>query len=341
MTARKMLTRFFGIFFISLLLAELVSRFFLPVPAIHKLPGVKFIADKDCGYIMAPKQKAYTLGSRATINQWGFRGKDWSLKKNEGTQRVAVLGSSYGFGHGVGDEEFFPAQLEAILNRSKTDARYEVMSFGVGGYDTGHEYNVFKKYALQFEPDILVVAFFMNDLLFIKDYGFYAEMFAIQEKNFSRFQWELRNLFRHSRLLMFLWDYLKDFRGRTPSEVEKMFNAYSVEGVMPPSGPNAEGWSYVTEKLKAINQLAKQSGMETILIVIPTHQEMLNPKANPRYVGYLEKIASEEGMGFIPVLKLFKDSGKDPWDYMIPYDFHLSKEGHRVMAEAIAEKING
>lgn len=342
---KKILTLFLsGLFFaaVTLAAAELISHFFLPKPTVHRLPMVKFAADPDCGYRLSPNQRAYTLGSPATINQWGFRGKNWSVDKPAGTVRIAILGSSYAFGHGVGDDDMYSAQLEKMLNESSAakTLRYEVMSFGLGGYDTGHEINVLKSYALKFKPDIVVLSFFFNDMFYIKDYGFYPEMFRQQEARFSRFQWEIRNLMRHSRLAMFLWDYIKERQGaHEPGEVNAAINAYIREGVIPPGGPQSEGWKLITERLKEFKNLSITHGFKPLIIVIPTHQEMLEKKLNVSYVPYLKNIGSEIGIPTLVALDSLKETGKDLHYYLIPYDFHLSPVGHQIIAELLKETI--
>lgn len=323
-------------------LAELAASFFLPKPTIHKLPMVKFIADPACGYRLQPDQKAYTLGSLATINRWGFRGRDWTIEKPNGVVRVAVLGSSYAFGHGVGDEEMYSAQLERILNQrpSSDGTRYEVMSFGLGGYDTGHEISVLKAYALKFRPDVVVLSFFFNDMFYIKDYGFYEKMFNEQEVHFSRFQWEIRNFMRHSRLLMRLWDNFKDRKGaHEPGEVGAAVDAYVREGVMPPAGPQGEGWRLITERLREFKELSLLHGFKPLLMIIPTHQEMLEKNLNVSYVPYLQKIGSEIGINPIVVLNELRKSAKDLNAYLIPYDFHLSAAGHQFLAQLLTGEI--
>lgn len=326
--------------FLFALLAEGAASFILPKPAVHRLPMIRFVTDPDCGFHPAPNQKAYTLSSPVTINKWGFRGKDWNLEKPPGIKRVAILGSSYAFGHGVGDEDFFPARLEKILNEAPGESRYEVLSFGVGGFDTGHEVEVLKAHALKFRPDIVVTAFFINDIFYIKDYGFYEEMFSNLEAGFNLRKWQFINLFRHSRLAMYFWDKFKEgMFGRGPGEVERAIQEYAIEGVEPPAGSQGEGWLFVRQKLKDFSALSAQHYFRPLLAVIPTYQEMSVPHSKNYYVRYLKDIAQSHGIPFIAMLDVFKRGHQNLNSLIIPYDLHLSAQGHNEIAKALASEI--
>lgn len=142
-------------------LAELVAMALLPAPVPWQLPLVRAEADEVCGYRHRPSHVGYSLSSQVTINRWGFRGQDWEVDKAPGVLRIVLLGDSLVFGQGVSDGETFGAQLEKILNTQAAPGwRYEVLNFGVSGYDTGHELKVLKHYALRFRPDLVLLHFF-------------------------------------------------------------------------------------------------------------------------------------------------------------------------------------
>lgn len=98
------------------------------------------------------------------INAEGLRGPEVELEKPEGVRRVAVLGDSIAFGYWVAEEDTFPRQLESMLNEVRGDGpRVEVLSFGVPGYRLDQEIETLRARALPFAPDVVVVAFCLND----------------------------------------------------------------------------------------------------------------------------------------------------------------------------------
>jgi lysophospholipase L1-like esterase len=73
--------------------------------------------------------------------------------------RIAVVGDSFVWGHGVGEKDRFTERLQ-----QKLGLEYEVLNFAVGGFGTDQYLLKIKKDILQFEPDLLLVVFFINDL---------------------------------------------------------------------------------------------------------------------------------------------------------------------------------
>ena len=65
------------------------------------------------------------------VNSEAFRDRETSREKVEGVVRVVLLGDSVAFGHGVPVEQDVADQLEVALGDG-----YEVLNFGVGGYNT-------------------------------------------------------------------------------------------------------------------------------------------------------------------------------------------------------------
>ena len=98
------------------------------------------------------------------VNGLGLRGPQTTLEKAAGVRRIAVLGDSIAFGYWVAEEDAFPRQLEALLQGRAGGARVEVLDFGVPGYNLDQEIEALRTKALAFSPDLVVVAFCLNDL---------------------------------------------------------------------------------------------------------------------------------------------------------------------------------
>ena len=93
------------------------------------------------------------------INPEGLRGPKHSLKKAVGSKRILVLGDSFTWGAGVGDDETFSHILETLLQ-----GKAEVINTGVNGYGTDQEFLFLKSEGFKYEPDLVMVTFVPNDI---------------------------------------------------------------------------------------------------------------------------------------------------------------------------------
>ncbi len=99
-----------------------------------------------------------------TINPDGYRGKRLREEKPSGTTRVAVLGDSFVFGTGVGDEGTLPRTLERFFDRSSPpDGRVQVLNFGVPGYGVEQLLVRLQRDALRYDPDVVLAVLYIND----------------------------------------------------------------------------------------------------------------------------------------------------------------------------------
>jgi lysophospholipase L1-like esterase len=67
----------------------------------------------------------------ATLNRHGFRGRELTPTTEDSAPRIGVFGGSFAFGHGLRDDETWPARLEQRLTAE--GRRVEVLNFGTNG----------------------------------------------------------------------------------------------------------------------------------------------------------------------------------------------------------------
>lgn len=124
--------------------------------AIKLMPGKEGRYDKEgSGYLK--------------INSLGYRDSEHTREKPPGVFRIAVLGDSFTEARQVELEETYWKRLETILNSNASghsNARIEVLNFGIGGYGQSEELLTLKHDILLFSPDLVLVGFFSgNDLI--------------------------------------------------------------------------------------------------------------------------------------------------------------------------------
>ncbi len=93
------------------------------------------------------------------INSAGFRDMEHREEAIPGRKRILILGDSFMYGQGVRDTEILARRLEGRI------PGIEVINTGVPGYDLGQEYLYYKNRGYRWHPDLVLVAFFVNDLL--------------------------------------------------------------------------------------------------------------------------------------------------------------------------------
>jgi|GEM_PF-3471352 len=107
----------------------------------------------------------YITCVRYNLNNEPFEFKDYCypLEKPNNTIRIVALGDSFTEGWVVLTNDSWPNQLEKKLN-AIGDINYEVLNFGFRGFNTEDEVRVFKEYAILYDPDIVILQFFDNDV---------------------------------------------------------------------------------------------------------------------------------------------------------------------------------
>lgn len=99
----------------------------------------------------------------ARINEQGLRGPSVSQTKPPGVLRVVCIGDSITFGNGVQDDETWPARLQEELRIGLEPDVVEVLNCGVEGYSTAEEVAFLEAKLFAFEPDVVVLGYFVND----------------------------------------------------------------------------------------------------------------------------------------------------------------------------------
>jgi len=127
-------------------------------------PGF-YISDAVLGQRLAPNYDGWFAGVPVKINALGFRDdRDYAIEKPAGTFRILVLGDSVTFGHGTRGDTTYPYLLEQRLREWKPEIAWQVWNLGVPGYATSQELAYLERVGAQYDPDLVIVGFYPNDL---------------------------------------------------------------------------------------------------------------------------------------------------------------------------------
>lgn len=134
-------------------LAEAAVRWLKPQAGTFTGHGM-YVADPDLDYRLRPKHR----WDDVSINEHGMRDGARALAKAEGRRRVLVLGDSFAFGSQIDVDDGFAR----VLDRGLGDG-VEVINSGTPGYSTVQQRTWLEKFGLAWEPDVVLVAFFVGN----------------------------------------------------------------------------------------------------------------------------------------------------------------------------------
>jgi hypothetical protein len=118
-------------------------------------PPLHIVTDSPALYELNP--------DHPEINSQGLRDDDVSVPKPDGEQRILILGDSVAYGLGVPMSETFAARLQDHL--MDEFGPVDVVNTSVNGYTSYNQLQYYLAKGRTFEPDVVVVAFCMNDVV--------------------------------------------------------------------------------------------------------------------------------------------------------------------------------
>jgi lysophospholipase L1-like esterase len=267
-----------------------------------------FRHDPYTGFATAPNLlfhfTANDLDFTFDTNDRGLRGRQPVPAKASGEYRILVLGDSFTFGIGVESDQTFSAllqrRLEAGAKRPVT-----VINAGTNSYGTAQELQFLKHYGIAMLPDLVIVAYYENDM---SDNGTQLE-------------------------------YVDGFVQRDPMRVlnhtsfvlEFVRNGWS--GGHSRLDP-AQLWRITHEFLAQTRHVCGQHGVAYLLLQIPgreTTKWALSPRERPVPFRRLDTPAETT----IQIHSIIQALGRSPY---LP-EHHFNRLGHELVADKLAAEI--
>ena len=264
------------------------------------------------------------------INADGLRGRETTVEKPHGVRRVAVLGDSIAFGYWVAEGDGFPRQLEAMLNGSGSGRRVEVLNFGVPGYNLDQEIETLRSKALAFSPDVVVLAFCLNDLegLFSYEFGLVEDRAERRRSLPGRLREDLLD-----RSLLFSWI---EYR-LSELEARRRF----VAARNPIAGPLyneavEQQRGALTSRFEVLRHLLSSRGVPALVVVFPVFVGRFEHYPHRELHRVVVDAAEGAGLGAVDLLDCYSAYGFR--DLRVDV-VHPSPLGHRVAAHAIRDAL--
>lgn len=269
---------------------------------------------------LKPNHRGLDTGVLVRTNSYGFREDEYPLARRPGVKRVVVLGDSYTFGTGVAFKETYAKRLEAELNRGAE--RYEVINFGVPGYNTVLELATWREVARAFEPDFLIIGYVLNDT---QRYG------AGLPESGEQAGGSLANgahlaLKDASMLYRFVAPKVGALAGR--------FNArYAVGGtkqIIASFAEDSVGWIGSREALLEIVRDARARGVPALVVVFPMMVDFY-PLALAHEA--ITRFCRQHGIDVLDLMPVVQEN--NVYELVVRLDGHPNGKAHGIFAERI------
>ncbi len=322
--------------FIALSIGEILVRLTGAAPEVVYIEKwrMRLSANPKIGYEPIPHldatgQSFQYYGYQGVSNSLGFRDREHPVEKVSDSKRIIVLGDSIAAGLWVkNDEDVFPAVLEKELLKKGLPA--EVMNFGVLGYNTQQEVETLKEKGLRYKPDLVVLAYCLNDRS--RDDGNIYGLLLHEAKTGNKIDrsktppWAVR-----SALVRFIW-----------YRVFPSFTVRHTHSESSDAGTLAK--DTVGEYFGLLAELSRKNRFKVVVAVFPEFKSIEKRESAYPFLDMhesIKKLCVERGFFCLDLLPVFRACKKAHPSELVAFDrFHPRPVGHHCAGEALAEFIS-
>lgn len=249
---------------------------------------------------------------RGAANSLGYRDYEHAVSKPAGRYRIIVIGDSIAAGHFIDrSEDMFSSVLETRLKIRGHDV--EVLNFAVSGYSTEQEVATLVERGLAFDPDLVVVAYCLNDRE-RNDGGILATL--VNEAKGVKGVGAERSILHESALFRVLWYRVLKKHQQRPSR----FGAVTDDTV--------------AASFARLGRVAKEHDFRTMVAIVPELSNLGEYGFADQHA-FVERIAAGIDMQVVDLLEPFRACGGK-----LGHDrYHPNVAGHRCAGNALADAI--
>ena len=263
------------------------------------------------GHEHRPSTSAHLMGVDVVTNSRKLRDDPVAIEKPPGVQRILMLGDSFTFGWGVAIENTVSHRLEATFERD--GARVEVINAGVGHYNTVMEVEYFLTEGRTFDPDVVVLNYFINDAEPVPAYGA-AGMLARSSFAYVYLRGRLDVLFRQLAAR-------RDWAG--------YYLGLYADG--------APGWVAVERSIDALAEYCRRNGIVLMIVAYPELRDLKNYRFTVVHER-LADVARRHGAVYVDLLDAVRGIEESRLWVTRP-DPHPNALAHGKFADALYPKL--
>jgi lysophospholipase L1-like esterase len=319
---------------LTLLAVEVVLRVWDPPLARPRTTEIH-AASPLFGWELVPGASGIgNLGESYRINSAGLRDAEYPVAKRAGIRRLVAIGDSFTYGTGVDLEDTYPKQLERMLNRG--GRTYEVINFGVMAYNMWQYTEVLSRKALAYAPDLVVLGLFEDDIGAAVSPHVPSAVQTLRRTavwNLARnARTQLEHKYRYRRGATYLGGI--EARKRWWGPARPTDPHYRI---MSGKLDQAQYDAFATA-LRRFVATARGAGAGVLIVLIPDSVQLNDPHMQ-HVNGFVRRLAAEMGVPFVDTTPFLEAEDDHESLYLFPYDAHNSPKGLRVIARAIADRI--
>ncbi len=309
-------------------LVELGLRAF--VPSMKAGSAARFELDADLVYRLRPSNVVAWSSPEFTevshTNALGLRGAAIDAKA-PGEARMLAIGDSFTYGHGVGDDEAYPAVVETLLRGRGRKVR--VLNAGVPGYNTDQAYAWALRDGFALEPDVVLAGVHCSD---VSD-NYESSLYDVEGDRLVRRPTTATRMYRVGALV-----------GLVPAAVRtsRVFDLLvaSIEWHDAPGARPAvadlDAWSYRKMRLELVDLARRAAAEHAALAVVLMPCKRALAGAAPDSYGPLAPALAEAGIPVLAAADAMRRATGDLQPLFFRDDPHLNQTGNRALAAAVA-----
>jgi lysophospholipase L1-like esterase len=331
---------------LACVIGEVLARTFDLVDRLNGFPRSLYLAtdDPELTYLLRPGAEVVAWGVRVSINEHGMRGPSFEAEARPGTHRVLVLGDSVTFGSRLERDRTFPVLLEARLEE-RSGEPYEVLNGGIDGYNTQGELALLRRRGLALGPRTVVLAYNLNDFdhlpvmgprgVLTLDRSQRVATSSIKNRSelYLLVHWVILNLTGDDPLLR-----MRRAPKPPPGEFHPLGEHISRLRKAYYRKPTDERWGVMVDSLRGIKQLTDEHGIRLLVAIVPDGDQLgvADPDLVPQQK--LAELCSRLSIDCVDLYSAFAGAAVGPLFLDI---MHPNAEGHRIIADVLAERLLG
>lgn len=262
--------------------------------------------DRELGWVILPSQSHFDrhLKIPEVINQWGFRGKEWTPEPAAGVTRIAILGSSMTYGSSVQFEDLYTSRVESQL--SAAGERVEVLNCGVQGYTISQAVKCYELKVRPLRPKVVVYALVDQDVKA-------AEFHGVPPRGDLR-PWITRTEFY--RRTQYEWqDKLKKAAPENPKpgwlsaqQTEKLLKTNDLLANNPFAPEMMPLWEEAGRQLERFREAVRADGASFVVTVLPQRPQALNPQFVGPELVVRKALAGKDGAYYVDAIRPIQEA---------------------------------
>ncbi len=302
----------------------------------------------------------YEFRTHVKINSHGLRDDEFPREKPAGEYRILALGDSFTVELEVEKEQAWTEVLEELLG---TERAVQVINAGTRGYGSDQELLFLREQGLKYAPDLVVVAFFANDVLnnaqeYQSGRKYAKPRFVLQDGQLQltnvppprapiNFWKALDGLLMRSYVYRFGREVLEMNSPGTPPAYTQVYRAeYTPEW--------EEAWQVTEAILVEMQKLAADAGARLLVCYLPDQNQISDSKwdeivrhatdtraydrEKPNRL--LGELCARHGIPYLDLTPAFRQhvAAGEPYPYF-PVSAHFNVEGNRLTAQLIYDYL--